>query len=316
MIWLIGTGPMAADYVRVLLAQNQLFQVVGRSEQNSTDFSKKYNVDVISGGIQQLISTNPARPDFAIVCVGVEQLHSATMQLLNFGVKNILVEKPAGLNVAEISALAENAKKRGANVFVAYNRRFYASVLKAKEIIKADGGVSSFNFEVTEWAHVLDKLTKNPDVMQHWFLANSTHVADLAFHLGGIPVELNAFTAGENKLSWHSSASAFVGAGQSDQGALFSYHGNWQAPGRWFVEILTHKHRLYFKPLEELHIQEKGNITITKVDIDDQLDKQFKPGLYLQTKVFLCGDSSSLCTIHHQLACVSLYEKMAGYGSR
>ena len=71
--------------------------------------------------------------------------------------------------------------------------------------------------------------------------------------------------------------------------ALFSYHANWEAPGRWSVEILTPKHRLYFKPMETLQIQEIGSVAVNPVQIDDTLDKEFKPGLYLQVKSFLDG---------------------------
>ena len=45
---------------------------------------------------------------------------------------------------------------------VGFNRRFYSSVLKAKDIIHEDGGVKSFFFEFTEWSHVIAGL-KNPD---------------------------------------------------------------------------------------------------------------------------------------------------------
>ena len=47
----------------------------------------------------------------------------------------------------EFEDLVRATSEKEANVFVAYNRRFYASVLKAQEIIEEDGGVTSFNFE-------------------------------------------------------------------------------------------------------------------------------------------------------------------------
>ena len=41
---------------------------------------------------------------------------------------------------------------------MAYNRRFYASTMKAREIIQSEGGVRNFHFEMTEWAHVIGKI--------------------------------------------------------------------------------------------------------------------------------------------------------------
>jgi hypothetical protein len=43
----------------------------------------------------------------------------------------------------------------------------------------------------------------------------------------------------------------FAGAGVADNDALFSYHANWAAPGRWCVEILTNLAPFYFKTLGE-----------------------------------------------------------------
>ena len=57
---------------------------------------------------------------------------------------------------------------------------------------------------------------------------------------------------------------------------LFSYQANWNAPGRWGIEILTSQHRLYLRPMEKLQIQNTGSVDISEVEIDDQLDKEFK----------------------------------------
>ena len=172
-----------------------------------------------------------------------------TIQLLQANVKRVLVEKPAGLNCDQIRKVADETKKQKAEVLVAYNRRFYASTLKAKEFLKEDGGVTSFNFEFTEWSHEIEKLKKAPGVKENWFLANSTHVVDLAFYLGGKPKEICCYTGGG--LEWHPTASIFAGAGVSETGALFSYQANWESAGRWSLEILTKKHRLIFRPLEK-----------------------------------------------------------------
>ncbi len=53
------------------------------------------------------------------------------------------------------------------------------------------------------------------------------------------------------------------------------------------VEVMTARHRLIFKPLEKLQIQEIGSLAVDFVPIDDALDTKFKPGLYRQTEEFL-----------------------------
>uniref|UniRef100_A0A7V3J931 Gfo/Idh/MocA family oxidoreductase n=1 Tax=candidate division CPR3 bacterium TaxID=2268181 RepID=A0A7V3J931_UNCC3 len=311
-IWLIGAGLMAREYVKVLKQMPVDLTVIGRSEKSAMEMLEKTGTPVISGGLEKYLTKKPALPQYAIVAVNVEELTKMTVKLVNYGVKNILVEKPAGLTLAEIKRVYDEAFKNRAKVFVAYNRRFYASVIKARELIAEDGGVISFYFEFTEWSHVIEKMNKPDKVKAKMFLANSTHVVDLAFHLGGKPKEFNFYTAGG--LPWHRSASRFAGAGITEGGAVFSYCANWEAPGRWGVEVLTAKRRLILRPLEKLQIQLKGSLEVDLVSIDDQLDIVYKPGLYRQVEAFLKSDVSNLCSIkEHYLNTEKYYYPMANY---
>jgi len=297
-IWLVGATQMAMDYVKVLDALQLDFIAIGRNKQNAQLFTEKTGHPIVSGGLQTYLECKPELPTHAIVAVGVDQLTNVTRQLLHYGVKKILIEKPGGLTLEEIQLTEKLSLELNAEVFVGYNRRFYSSALKAKEIIAEDGGVSSFHFEFTEWSHVVEKVDKPVEIKLNWFLANSTHVVDLAFFLGGKPLNMHSLTSG--KLSWHQPA-IFAGAGKTDSGALFSYNANWIAPGRWAIEVMTTKHRLVFKPLEQLQIQEIGSVKQDFVEIDDELDKQFKPGLYLQTRNFLTNNIVEFCTLEEQL---------------
>jgi len=309
MIWLIGSGPMGIAYANVLMAQKIEFLTIGRSESSAHSFQEKVGHTVISGGLNQFLASNPEPPSKAIVAVSVEQLAKTTTALIEYGVNNILVEKPGGLNKKEIEKIAELSSKKMADVFVAYNRRFYSSVLKAKSIIHDDGGVTSFNFEFTEWGHIINSIKKAPNVKENWFFANSTHVVDLAFFLGGTPKEISCYTSGS--LPWHTRAAAFTGAGQTGSGALFSYQANWSAPGRWALEVSTTHHRLYFSPLEELRIQKTGSVSVEEVEIDDELDKKFKPGLYRQVESFI-SNNNELYTIQEQAMAMRQYQSILG----
>lgn len=308
-VLLIGAGNMGKEYGKVLNDLGVSYCVVCRSDESASKFDEELGVMPTSGGLENYLKQVNEIPDAAIVAVNVEFLSSTVIELLDQGIKEILVEKPAGLNREEISRVYEVSEKRDANVYVAYNRRFYASTKKALEIIKEDGGVSSFNFEFTEWAFQIEKTSHAPEVKEEWLLANSTHVIDLAFFLGGYPKEMCSFNSGS--LDWHRRASKYVGAGLTDKGIPFSYQANWDAPGRWAVEILTDEHRLYFKPMEKLAIQNKGSVVVEDVEIDDQLDIDFKPGLYKQVEAFLYDkNDDKLLTIGEQLSHMSFYEKI------
>ena len=310
-IWIVGAGYMAKEYARVLKGLGYEFTVIGRGKETAVDFEQTLKVPVVAGGVESYIASCKVPPKYAIVTVDAQYLFEVTKKLLDFGVQYLLVEKPGALNVTDIEELKELSAGKKATVFIAYNRRFYSSVLKAKEIIQQDGGCLSFMFEFTEWSHVIKDLKKSEEEKKRWFVANSTHVVDLAFYLGGTPKSIECFTSGG--LDWHPSASVFSGAGITDTGALFSYHANWAAPGRWGVKVLTAKHRLILRPLEELQVQNLGSINIEKVELDDKLDKQYKPGLYRETESFLEGDCSNLKPLYAQTVDMRLYCKMANY---
>ncbi len=244
-ILLVGTGPMAVEYVKVLKDLPVDFEVVGRGNDSCEKFETLTGKKPISGGLLENFHHFQGF-DGAIIATGVEQLAICTSLCLDLQIKHILVEKPAAMTLEELLQNAEKAKRQNAQVLVAYNRRFYASVIYALELIEADGGISSFNFEFTEWSHTIEPLIKAMGVKENWLLANSTHVIDLAFFLGGEPTKLNSLSDGE--LSWHQK-SKFCGIGISNQGALFDYRANWQAPGRWGVELLTEKNRYILRPL-------------------------------------------------------------------
>lgn len=313
MIILVGTSNMAIDYAKVLKKQNLDFMVVGRGKTNAEKFEELTGIKPLLGGVEGIdcdfIESRSITK--AIVATGVETLASVSSHLISVGVKDLLVEKPGAIDVEQLETLLNKMETFYSNIYIAYNRRFYASVAKAREIIREDGQVVNFHFELTEWGHVIKDVQKDESVKDNWFFANTTHVVDLAFHLGGAPSQLASFTTGSSE--WHERSYVYAGAGVSNSGALFSYSGNWGGPGRWSVEVLTSKHRLIFRPMEKLQIQEVGSIEQRFVDIDDSIDIEFKPGLFKQVEAFLSGDVEYLCPLSEQVAHAKLYKKMANY---
>jgi predicted dehydrogenase len=312
-VWLIGAGIMALDYAKVLEKLEQDFITVGRGEINARIFEEKTGKKVIIGGLDSFLATKPILPTAVIISTGIETLAETTIKLLQYGVKKILLEKPGVAYPNEMEELLQVAQHQKATVALAYNRRFYAATQKAQEIIVADGGVISFHFEFTEWSHSIATLNKTKEEFQNWFLGNSSHVIDLAFYLGGQPTIMQSFVKGQSELAWHEKSAIFTGAGETEQGALFSYMANWLAPGRWSVEMLTRKHRLIFRPMEKLQIQKIGSVAIEMVENDYSLDESFKPGLFLQTKAFLDNDYTKFCMLEEQAQKMQLYKKISNY---
>ena len=310
MIWIIGAGGIAREYAKVLNALERKFVCIGRSEKTAKEFEDSTGTKAIVGGLDNFIASKPDLPEAAIVASNLESLSANTISLIKFGVKRIFCEKPGFLFPNEIEEVAKICKEYKAEVYYAYNRRFFAATLAAENVIGEDGGLLSFNFEFTEWGHVIANSGNTKEALANWFYANSTHVVDLAFFLGGNPIEMTCYA--KDEAEWHKPIN-FAGAGRTDKNVLFNYQANWDAPGRWAVELLTSKHRIYLKPMEQLQLQDRGSVKVYPIEIDDQLDKEFKPGFYLETKAFLEQETDRLCSIEKQLRHTKeIYNKILG----
>ena len=309
-IYLIGTGMMAVDYAKVLTAQNLKFTVIGRGSESALKFEELTKIKPITGGIEKYLSEhNLTENTYFIIATGTEALMNTLLTVLKAGAKKVLIEKPAAISIEELLKNENQLSPYLEKVFVAYNRRFYASVIETQKLIEEDGGLQSMHFEFTEWAHKIEPLQKAAGVKENWFFANSTHVVDLAFYLAGHPSDWKTFSK-SGKLTWHSKTN-FSGAGITDKNVIFSYISNWESAGRWGIELLTNKRRIYLKPLEGISIQLKGSIEIKEHVFDDSLDKTFKPGLYRQTEAFFSVSDYILPSLAEQIeSSKSIYYKI------
>jgi predicted dehydrogenase len=306
-VLVIGAGIISQEYCKVISELNLEFDVICQSEKSATLFTENTSFNCLYGGIKNYISQLKNYSHIIVAC-NLENAFDIAKLLLLSGAKNILLEKPGTLYFKQIPELLSLANENNCNVFIAYNRRFFSSTQKAKEIAKADGGITSAMFDFTEWSHIIQKLDKPKQILNNWFFANSTHIIDTVFFLIGKPKEISAYTSGQ--LDWHS-PSKFAGSGETNN-SIFSYHANWQSAGRWYIEIKTSKRALCLMPIEKLFEQEIGSIEWKEVPIDNEKDIQFKPGFYKQTTAFLKNDIEELKTLKEQCMDLNFYKQILG----
>lgn len=298
MIYLIGTGPMAQSYAQVLQNMGVPFAVIGRGITSAEKFEEVIGVKPFIGGLDRFLEDqNFSIDDYIIIATGTEALMPTLKKTLISGAGKVLVEKPAALSIQELLENKVFLSAHADKIFVAYNRRFYASVVEAMKLIEEDGGLESMHFEFTEWAHKIEPLLKASGVKENWFFANSTHVVDLAFFIAGKPHNWSAY-AQKGHLSWHPKTK-FCGAGITERGVLFSYHSNWESAGRWGIELMTFRRKIILRPLEEIQIQTKGTTDIKPYKLD--LIDDSKPGLVGQVEAFLNSDTKHLISIGEHL---------------
>ena len=311
-VLLVGTGEMAKEYVKILCDLKCDYIIVGNSVESVENFRDATGQDAISGGVFKFINDRKEdMPGKAIVAVNPDALYDVTKSLVKAGVKKILVEKPGVISVQQARDLVMIAKEFEATIYVGYNRRYYNAVREARRIIDEDGGIESFSFEFTEWSDQIKELNYTEELFNKWFLLNSSHVVDLAFWICGKPKEITSYVCGE--LPWHAVGKKFVGAGITIANIPFSYQANWDAPGRWKVEILTQSHRLYLCPMEKLQVQDRNKVVTYEVEYTDEWDNKYKPGLYREILDFINeGNSNTCCLIEEQCNNLEIYSKISG----
>lgn len=307
-VLVIGAGLIGQEYMQILSDLNVQFMGVCRSNERAQWVKEETGFDIISGGIEQLGKRLQEFSHF-IVATDMESSFEITALLLKNNCSNILIEKPGASSIDQFSRLYLDYSNSFSKLFLAYNRRNYCSVLKAKELAELDGGILSCHFDFTEWTHVIKAMNKPEIQLKNWFFANSTHVIDTAFFIIGKPKKLLPISIGE--LSWHK-PSIFVGSGISNNNVAFSYHSNWQSAGRWSIEIKTRHRTLSLMPIEQLFEQKTGTLTWEPVEINNEKDISYKPGFYNQVFEFLFEQNPNLKTFKEQYEDLEIYSEILG----
>jgi N-acetylneuraminate synthase len=314
MICLVGTGYMAVEYTKALINLNRMFFVIGNTEKGCEKFREQFNnIRVLSGGLEN-VDKKLLKSCYSIIIASPINLLEKHLSIsVECNIKNILVEKPAGLDLGKLKEISNLAKEKSINIVVGYNRRFYASVIKAKEMIGKDGGVKYFRFDFSELVNRIDFTKFKEDVLNKWIISMSSHVIDTAFYLvGGIPETMSCFHNGT--IEWHRN-SMFIGDGMTTNGVPFNYCSNFIGLGRWGLELTTNNHIIIFKPFEILQVINRHQMNPEIITLDTSNEIEIKNGILLQTKCFLENSTSKdLLKLEEQCFNIeNIYNKIAGY---
>lgn len=248
---IIGAGWMGEQYAIALQAMKiKDVSVISNNKAKTLKFCKKFNFKPYHGGFEKNLP-KLKKMDLVIITPPIEISIKAVKKAIETGQDNILVEKPAALFYKEIESLKEKIKKE--KIRIAYNRLTYPNLIKLKELIKKDGGITSCHFTITERIRDLVFPKKGClDIHKRLGLYNSIHVTSMVIDLIGEPKKMSANQFG--KLSWHPSGAIFVGSGITKKNIPFSYIGDWLSSGRWGIEIMTKKNAYRLISLEELFV--------------------------------------------------------------
>lgn len=310
-VLLIGAGKIAKNYVIALSNMGiKDITVITNSRINTHTFPNYSKIRFFYGGFEKNLP-NMKNMDLTIIATPIQVLSKAANTAIDFGQKNILIEKPGSLHSGELSILMKKITSQ--TIRIAYNRLVYPNIHKLKQLIQKDGGISSCRFTFTEWIDKIPFSNLDSSVTGRWGISNSLHVISLVCDLIGFPKKLHTEQYGN--IKWHKSGSIFVGSGISKQSIPFSYHADWKSSGRWSIEVFTEKNAYRLMPLEELYVCKKNTTEWKPVQFDSAFPN-VKPGISEQIAIMLSPKLQAkieLVTIQEASEFIKIAEIFLGY---
>lgn len=250
----VGYGNMGREFVKALqaLGVGQIC-VSSLSEESLLPLKDFENVTVVGGGYQRL-KRKPGRDELAIIATPTAHLIPAAHHLRELGYRQFLIEKPISLWSTALKEFCKIFTHAQITVTSGYNRAAYPSLLELKHLAGQEGGITSCNYNFTEFTNRIDPKNYTPAESLRWGIANSLHVMSMAHALIGMPKLWKGHHA-DSAVSWHPAGSVFVGSGISERGVPFAYHADWGSTGRWFIEAHTKSASYRLCPLEQLSVR-------------------------------------------------------------
>jgi len=131
---ILGTGWIAHKFTTALqtVENSEICAVGSRTIESAQKFAAEFNVPRAYGTYEELVGD----PDIDAIYIGTpHNMHvENTLLALNHN-KNVLCEKPLGVNLKEATALIEKAKEKNLFLMEALWSRFLPNIIKTKELI-------------------------------------------------------------------------------------------------------------------------------------------------------------------------------------
>ncbi len=299
---IVGAGYMAREHIRAFQAVPGV-EIVGihsRTEARAAAMAAEFSIPVVYHTVADMFSQSGAR----LVVVTVPELQANDVCRACFEHPwTLLVEKPAGYNVEDATSIAAAARAKGRRVYVALNRRHYASTIALLDDLKNFPGRRLIKVQDQEDMAAAVRAGQPPLVVENWMYANSIHLIDYFTLLGrGSVLKV------ERTVPWHKNPGYVAATLTFESGDVGLYEAIWDGPGPWAVTVNTPGKRWELRPLERAFYQLAGSRTLEPID-GDPTDVQFKPGLRRQAELAVraaMGLSTHLPTLDDALASMRL----------
>jgi predicted dehydrogenase len=309
-IAIVGAGLMAREHARAFAATagTEIVAVHSRTRAKAEQLAAEYRIPLVAESIGEMASAGAN-----LVVVAVPELSAREVILSCLGHEwTMLVEKPAGYNLAEAELIERAARNSATRIYVALNRRFYSSFLRVRDALQAVHTERRFIHVQDQQSYAEARAHNHPEeVVRHFMYANSIHNIDL----------IRAFARGEvvrvtPVMPWQGEETEVVLAHvEFESGDAALYEGIWKGPGPWACSVSTPSQRWSMMPLEEASRQLAGQRRREPFE-REQIDVDFKPGLLRQADAVVGAmrgaEATSLVTLSRSLDTMRLIHAMFG----
>lgn len=246
-ILIVGAGRMGRSHARAFSTIPGV-EVVGIASRTGERAGRlAADLGVRAWGTDWEALAEETLPDACVVAVSHALNEEITGRAIDRGL-HVLAEKPVAFSSEAVSALAQRADERGVIAMAAMNRRYYAGILAALEIVGYHGGVLGVTGLYPDPVQpARADGTLEAFVYEKWTVANTLHMIDLMRFVGGEVERLSGEAAVHGPTGECSAVVMFRFQG----GAIGTFSEYPASAGRWEMKIHGDGVEATLDPLED-----------------------------------------------------------------
>lgn len=306
----VGAGSMAREHIRAFssLPGVSIAGIHSRTRARAETLAAELSIKHVADSIEKLYSMTMAD----LVVIAVPELATNAVAKAAFAFPwAVLMEKPAGYDLADAEDIAAAAAGREAPVMVGFNRRFYSSVLAVRSDLETRPNERRFIHVQDQQSYAEARRYGHPEpVIEKFMYANSIHLIDMIMAFGRGKVSLV-----DRVTPWRGEKTeVMLTYVEFDSGDSALYEGIWQGPGPWACAVSTFGRRWTMQPLEQATVQNAGERSRTTIQISED-DHALKPGFLLQARAAVertSGRDSAIASLEDSLATMRLIHRIFG----
>jgi predicted dehydrogenase len=309
-IAVVGAGGMAQEHAKAFgsLPGVKVAGLTSRTRAKADALASELGIPLVTDSIDELQKQTNA--DLVVITVPELSANPVAMNAFKHPWA-VLMEKPAGYDLADAEKIAAAAKGRTAPVMVGLNRRFYSSSRTIKTDLESRPAEQRFIHVQDQQSYAeARRYNHPPQVVEKFMYANSIHLIDLIPFFGRGQV-----TKVDQVTPWRGEdTEVMLAYVEFDSGDTALYEGLWKGPGPWAANVSTPGKRWIMQPLEQAIYQNAGERARHTIDASDE-DRQFKAGFLLQARNAVAavrGEASEIPSIDDSLQTMRLINRMFG----